>query len=411
MRLQSTAVVALIAVTVLAAAPSSLAAADGYQMSSSDADSMPERTVEFQDGTFTIDSLITADPGDEISVDVSAPDEVYRVYVYNSEEQIVDSKRGNGSQSFSFDLSGYDPGSYPVTVYHDGDYEVVQPLVVEGYDVSLDAPSTVERGESATVEIEVEQTAASSSPAHVRAVIANDEEHLMINASESDGSYVATFDGDELSAGSYTVYGAAQDANTAMGRNEVLGVSERSSLSVEDASTPTATPTPDSGGDGGDSGDGDGGDDNDGADGGDGNDGADGDGEADTPTPTATATPEPESTDATPTATATATDTPSDDTPTDTPADGTATDTPSDATTTAQPTERTGTDEMTSTQMQTATPTVEQTDDSIDPVTAETQAGTAEEAQTGTADSGPGFTLVGAGLAVLVGAVLLIRRE
>ncbi|MFC7197235.1 hypothetical protein ACFQL4_25660 [Halosimplex aquaticum] len=192
----------MIAITVLAAVPSSLAAADGYQIRSSDADSMPERTVEFQDSTFTIDSLITADPGDEIGVDVSAPDEVYRVYVYNSEEQIVASKRGNGSQSFSFDLSGYEPGSYPIAAYHDGDYEAVQPLVVEGYDVSVDAPSSVTHGESATIEIEVEQTAASSSPAHVRAVIANDEEHLVVNASESGGTYVATFDGDELSTGS-----------------------------------------------------------------------------------------------------------------------------------------------------------------------------------------------------------------
>ncbi|WP_459191553.1 hypothetical protein [Halosimplex sp. J119] len=414
MRLQSTAVVAIVAITVLAVVPSSLVAANGYQISSGDADSMPERTVEFQDSTFTIDSLITADPGDEVSVDVSAPDEVYRVYIYNSEEQIVDSKRGDGGdQSFTFDLSGYDPGSYPITVYHDGDYMAVQPLVVEGYDVSVDAPSSVEQGETATVEIEVDQTAASSSPAHVRAVVANDDEELVVDASESGGTYEATFNGSELNTGSYTVYGAAQGSTTIMDRNELLGVSGKSSLSVDEASTatPTATPTPsnDGGGDGGDGGDGGAGG------GGGGGGGGDGGAAEDTETPTPTATAEPNSTDASPTPTATATptatDASNDETPTDTPVETTTTDTPTE-TATVEPTD-TSTDvvETTEPQTPTDTSTATQTDDGIEPASPESPANTAEEAQTGTADSGPGFTMVGTGLAVLAGAILLIRRD
>lgn len=245
-RLLSAGLVLLVVVAGLAA----LAAADGYVVSSPDATAVPERTVDVSGESHTIDELIIADPGENLTTDVSAPDEVYRLHVRNSDERIEASKRGSGSGTFSFDLDGYEPGSYAVAPNADGTYRDVLPVLVQGYAVDANAPGTVGPSEEAEVTVEVTATdqRVPGSPARVQVVVANDAETHTVEATQSESAYVATVDASELSTGDYTLYGVVQGENQAFGRQEMLGRSDGQSLSVREA-TPAESDGSDRNGD------------------------------------------------------------------------------------------------------------------------------------------------------------------
>lgn len=355
----SAALVGLVLVCLLTV--SGAVAQTGYSISSPDSSPVPERSFDLQGDTHTINSHISAAPGDEITVEVSAPDEVYRVYLYNSDEQIVDRQRGEGDGTFTFDLTDYEPGSYAITTHSSetDQHEAVVPLLVEGYDVSVDAPSSVSAGESFDVTIDASAAAESGEPASVSAVIAADGDEHTVTANGNDGTYTATIGAGELDAGEYTVYGVVQGTDQAFDQKELLGLAEGGSLTVEAASEGTA---------------GEGGDDDAGG-------GGVGPG-GETSTETATGT-------ATGTATATATDS----------VNGTATE-DSSTETTQTTTEQAATTETTETETQTT-----EDDAAITPDDSTTAAATTDGA-------GPGFT--GIHLAVALGTVLgvvVLRRR
>lgn len=223
---------------VVAASVVPTAMAAGFEISASDTTPIPERTESFQGNSFTFDSMIRADVGESVSVDVTAPgdDETYKVHVRDSDNNVVDSMSGEGSESFTIDLTDYEHGSYAVGVMQDRNYEAVQPMLVSGYDLSVDGPDSTTTDESVDVTVDVTETAASSAPADVMVAVAQGETAHEVEASENDGEYTATIDGDELDEGDYTVYAIAQGDEEAFGRSEVLGISDGHSLSVESGS-------------------------------------------------------------------------------------------------------------------------------------------------------------------------------
>lgn len=254
------------ALVVLCIVASGLAiAAGGYSLSSPDATSTPERSFTVQDREFTVDSSVTADPGDQISIDVSAPDESYRVYVYNADRETVAQSRHEGDATVSFDLSNYAPGSYVIAANSnaEGETMAVLPLLVRGYDVSATAPDDVTADESFEVSIDVTQTGASEAPATVSAVFVDETSEHTVEAAGSGGSYTATVDASDLSTGEYTVYATAQGNEQVFeGEEELLGLEAAGTVTVLDATetesetetTPTETETdstPDDGGTGG----------------------------------------------------------------------------------------------------------------------------------------------------------------
>lgn len=218
-------------VLAVSVAPAAMAAT--FEISASDTTPIPERTVEVEGQSFTFDTMVRVNQGDSISIDVSGPDELYDVYLYNSDKSIEASERGSGDESFSFDLSGYEPGSYVVSVYYDGTHDTVQPVLVSGYDVSVDAPSSVSDGESVDVSVDLAATAASSSPANVKVIAAQGGTTHEADATGSDGEYTATFDASTLDEGDYDVYAVAQGDEEAFGEQELLGLSDEHALTVE----------------------------------------------------------------------------------------------------------------------------------------------------------------------------------
>jgi len=240
MRSRSMLVGAFVAVAVLGVTLTPAVATEHFQITSEDSKSVPERSVDFRGTTYQVDSFIVADTGEEINVSVTGPEESYRVYVYNSDEQLVDSRAALGNDRIAFDLEGYEPGSYAVTVYQAEDYEAIVPLVVEGYDVSVDAPENITADEDMSVQVNVERNGTDESPAAVSAVISSGGDELIVDATGSDGEYTATVEAGSLESGNYTVYGLVRGDQEVFGRNEVRGVSDSVSLSVRNA-TATAT--------------------------------------------------------------------------------------------------------------------------------------------------------------------------
>lgn len=364
--MNSRSIAALLALLLVAsAAPTAMAA--GFEIAASDTTPVPERTVTFEGTSFSFDSIVRAGEGDGISVDVTAPDAdtVYRLHVRNSDNQIVESPRGEGDGTFSVDLSGYDHGSYVFAVYHDGTYEKAQPLLVSGYDVSVEAPATVTGDEASDVTVNVSPTAASSGPASVTVVVAQGETTQEFAASGSDGAYTATLDGGELDDGEYTVYGVVQGDEEAFGRSELQGLSDGHTLTVDSGSSDA---------DDSDSADSDGTDDSEPTDGDSTDDGASTNDSAD-----------------------------------DTPADSTATNesTATDEGGAANPPENESTETPTESTTATVTPTATESSTDTDDGVITPGEGTATES---TGASGPGFTVAGAVLALAL-VVLFARRR
>lgn len=231
----------LVIVCVIASAAA--VAQSGYAISSTESTSVPERTFDLQGESHTVDSRISVAPGAAVSVDVAAPDEVYRVYLYNGDQQIVDRQRGDGDGSFTFDLSGYEPGSYAITAHsrETDQHEAVMPVLVEGYDVTVDGPSSVSADESFDVTITMSEGAASGDPASVSAVLASDGDEHTVTASGGDGEYTASVAAEDLDAGEYNVYGVVQGTDEAFDRDELLGLAEGSSLTVGEANETEGT--------------------------------------------------------------------------------------------------------------------------------------------------------------------------
>lgn len=246
MQPRSILVVTIVVVATLGTVfPPALAAAN-FEIASEDSESVPERPFEFQGTTYQLDSVIPATANDTVNISVSGPDDDYRVVIYNSKEQIVNSRPGTGDEDFTFNLLQYEIGTYAIAVYQDGDIEAIEPLVVEGYNVSIETPEQFAADEDASLQIDVERTEADDSPHKVTAVLSADGTEVLVTAEGSDGEYTADIEAGTLEGGDYTVYGLAQGELEAFGRNQILGMSDRVSLTVQNATTtptPTAEPT------------------------------------------------------------------------------------------------------------------------------------------------------------------------
>jgi hypothetical protein len=254
---RSVPVIAVLILISIAAVPAHTAGdreTMGYEMTVSNTVDTPTRSVTLQEQNHEVSGVTTVDPGNSVSVSVTAPDETYRVYLYNGDEQIIASKRGEGDGSFTFDLSGYEPGSYMLAVYHDGEYQTVHPVVVRGYDVSVDATDTVTEGEEVDVTVEVTETADAPSPDSVEVALADDEDATRVTATrESRTTYTASVPTSELGPGEYSLYAAVQIDEQAFDEQAIVGVSDSTRVSITERSTTTED---DSSSDGSSSGDG-----------------------------------------------------------------------------------------------------------------------------------------------------------
>ena len=254
--------VALLAALLLvgsAGAAATTYQSDDYSMSSPGEIEIPARSLTVDETDYTVRGIGRVAPGDRIRVDVTAPEDAeYSVYLYDKDLRIEQTDSMSGSGRATFDTDSLQPGSYLAAVY-DGEILDVYPVVVEGYEVTVEAPATADG--SFDVNVSVADGALTRDPAGVQVVLGDDDRSVRVDATRvEDGEYRATLPTDEFEPGTYALYGVVRgEEETEGGDRVILAVGDRYEVEIE-AATPTPTATPGSGdGGGGDGGGGGGG--------------------------------------------------------------------------------------------------------------------------------------------------------
>lgn len=226
----------------------------GFIISTDSEFNVPDRDITFEGDDYEITSISRAEEGNSLSVTGDGPaGSGYDIILYNADRQILDSRGTSaGKQSASIDLS-YSPGTYTLAIdSQTGGTEVVHPVVIKGYDVSVSAAESVTSGDELNVDIELTERSSDTSLNYVEVVIANQSESVTKTASGSDGSYSVTVQTDGLSTGDYELYATVRGTEQVNGRDEVLGFSDRNNLQVtKDAGGDDGTDSSGGGGSGG----------------------------------------------------------------------------------------------------------------------------------------------------------------
>lgn len=230
--------VLVIAIIVVMMASPFVSGASSYEISTGGSVSTPPRDVTVEQETYTVTSVTAVPEGDSFSASVSAPDTTYDLYLYNSEKQIVKNKRMSGSDSATFATSDLSVGSYVLAVYGpDGNFQDIQPVVIEGYQVTQSAPSTVTEGESTTVTASLDSIASNPDLSYVELVLMQDQSLVTrIEMSKSGDSYEASLP-ESLTAGTYSYYVAVHGTETVNDRKELIALGTSSSITVEAVET------------------------------------------------------------------------------------------------------------------------------------------------------------------------------
>lgn len=222
-------------VLLLSGVTSSVGAADGeYEISVAGSIDTPTREVNLEGATYNVSAIGKAETNSSIDVTVTAPDsnQLYRVYLYNSDKQIVKGNTGTGDETLTFELDGLDPGTYIFAVQEQGANKKIHPLVIKGYETTLEMPTSATIGETVTVDISTEQIHQNATRDRVEIVVAGQETQINKTASETGGSYTTTIDTDPFTAGTYRVYANVRGGKAVYGQKEIYGVSDSHSLSV-----------------------------------------------------------------------------------------------------------------------------------------------------------------------------------
>ncbi|WP_155120590.1 FixH family protein [Haloprofundus marisrubri] len=210
-----------------------------YSISVENSVDVPDRTLTLQGTDYDVSEIGSVEPGEDIVVNADGPDgESYRVLLYNSEQQSeYRSDLQSGSSTVSFDTGPLTPGSYLALVYGpQGDIEQVQPVVVNGYDVSQSVPESTTAGESTEVTIEVSPREDAPEMNEVEvAVVAQGEATQRVTATKDGDQYVAsvTFD----SSGTYELYTTVRGTDTYNDRNELLALTQTQEVVVNEETT------------------------------------------------------------------------------------------------------------------------------------------------------------------------------
>ncbi|WP_225335286.1 hypothetical protein [Halomicrobium urmianum] len=223
----------LLAVGAAATASPVVAQAD-YSLTVADAVEVPTQTVELGNGTFEISTDGVVDPGGTLQAHSSGPSDGYDLYLYNSDEQIVNSTSISGDATVDYDVS-YAPGTYYLVLNVDGERERLQPVVVEGYDVSLSMPENATEGEPVNATVDVERREDTEKDVESVEVVLWDDGYNQTVTLDGDGEgrYNATVTVDE--PGDFAAHAAVRGEQTIDGENELLALSERHGVSVDAA--------------------------------------------------------------------------------------------------------------------------------------------------------------------------------
>ncbi|WP_148416125.1 cell surface protein [Haloferax sp. KTX1] len=246
----SISVLVVAAMLLAAVAPPAVGANGDYDIDIDGSIDTVDRTVSTSQGEFTVTQVGRADAGDTVSVSVDAPsDSDYAITILDSEQRIRRSAPATGDATEEFGTGGLEPGTYAVVVGNQSTEEVYagEPLVIRAYAVSTQAAESVERSDDLDVTVELDEVESGESAEAVQVVLADDSENVRVDASSvNDTHYSASVSTDDLDAGDYSLYAVVRGDDQALGEDELIGVSDASTVEVtEQSSDSDDTATPD----------------------------------------------------------------------------------------------------------------------------------------------------------------------
>ena len=231
--------IVVICVLILMATPVVVTAAD-FDVTTEESINVADRSVEQGGNTYEINSITQVDPTDQITADVDAPSDTdVTMYLYDKNENILRGYEGTGTTNFNVDIDDHgasEPGTYALVVQSDGIREAVHPLIVRGYSISANAPGSATMGNDISVDGEFTQLRGDQYDQIDIVIAATDTETEVISQSNIDGETFSTSistQNTELEPGSYDVYAVVRGSDTALGRQEILGLSSPQLLEIE----------------------------------------------------------------------------------------------------------------------------------------------------------------------------------
>lgn len=131
---------------------------------------VPDRTAyiddeDFTDQAITLTGVARASPGDTLDVSSAAPSGTdYQLELLDNKMNTVDfSGTLTGNATYTFDTSGFEPGTYGVVSTKNGEVQAMFPVVLRSYTVEITSgPSSLESGDELTVQAELSQTGSES---------------------------------------------------------------------------------------------------------------------------------------------------------------------------------------------------------------------------------------------------------
>lgn len=205
----------------------------------------PKQEFEFEGNQLTVSSFAEVSPDENIIVNVTSPENKgINVQLRDSENDIIATKfPGSGYSTVSFNTTelktelertqGRVAGTYTVVLESDSSIEAVLPVVISGYNLTVQHVSSTEINSQANISVELSFTELEANPKSVEVTAFTDDQVITTSAQRQNNTYEATLSFDNVGLGEYNVYAAALgDNETATGDPIALAVGSGRSISV-----------------------------------------------------------------------------------------------------------------------------------------------------------------------------------
>jgi hypothetical protein len=227
----------LLLLLVAALGVGTAASSAAYEISIPGSVDTPERTVTREGTEFQITTVGNVQQGTAIQVSADAPTATpYSLYLYDNQRQIIDTAYMNGSGTHAFPTDDLDAGSYLVTIYQDGVFKDIQPVVVAGYTMETSVDSSVAAGEALDASVTLDSVT-DTTLSSVELVLYSDDVTRRETATKNGDVFEATFDTSGLDAGTYTVYAAVRGTEQVEDERELLAVDEGQTVTITESTT------------------------------------------------------------------------------------------------------------------------------------------------------------------------------
>ena len=226
----------------------------GYSLTpsgSQDTVEVSDRQIDSEYGSATISSASSISAGESVAVEVGVESDELNpnLQIRDQENAILRLRRNVSDGSVQrFDSSVFTPsgqsettaGTYLISLWSEGEAVAAHPVVVQGYDISVSTPESVEKGDTATItaDLSERQLPKNSDLKTVEIAVGNENVEIEdeMTRLDDEGEYSIDIDTSDLDAQSYGVYVAVRgEAETEVGENELLAISEAPDLSVTDS--------------------------------------------------------------------------------------------------------------------------------------------------------------------------------